>query len=240
MVAKVSDAWTVLEHGPIERITERLWRVEGAIPGMTLRRVMTVAKRQTGGLVIHSAIALRPAELAELEAWGKPEVLAVPGAYHRLDAPAYKRRYPGLRVYAPSASVAKVAEVVAVDGKYEDFPSDEVVALRSVPGTGGREGAMFVRSAEGLSVVLNDVVMNMDRKRDVLGFLFTSLLGSAPGPRVSRLSKLVLVTDKAALRAELERLAGLPDLAHLIVSHEKVARGRAAAAAALRRAATFL
>jgi hypothetical protein len=240
MVAKVSDAWTVLEHGPIERITERLWRVEGAIPGMTLRRVMTVAKRQTGGLVIHSAIALRPAELAELEAWGKPEVLAVPGAYHRLDAPAYKRRYPGLRVYAPSASVNKVAEVVPVDGKYEDFPSDEAVELRSVPGTGGREGAMFVRSAEGLSVVLNDVVMNMDRKRDVLGFLFTSLLGSAPGPRVSRLSKLVLVTDKVALRAELERLAGLPDLAHLIVSHEKVARGRAEAAAALRRAASFL
>jgi hypothetical protein len=240
MVAKVSDAWTVLEHGPIERITERLWRVEGAIPGMTLRRVMTVAKRQSGGLVIHSAIALRPAELAELEAWGKPEVLAVPGAYHRLDAPAYKRRYPGLRVYAPSASVTKVGEVVAVDGKYEDFPADEAVQLRSVPGTGGREGAMFVRSAEGLSVVLNDVVMNMDRKRDVLGFLFTSLLGSAPGPRVSRLSKLVLVTDKVALRAELERLAGLPDLAHLIVSHEKVARGRAEAAAALRRAATFL
>jgi hypothetical protein len=240
MVAKVSDAWTVLDHGPIERITERLWRVEGAIPGMTLRRVMTIAKRQSGGLVIHSAIALRPAELAELEAWGKPEVLAVPGAYHRLDAPAYKRRYPGLRVYAPSASVGKVAEVVAVDGKYEDFPSDDVIQLRSVPGTGGREGAMFVRSADGLCVVLNDVVMNMDRKRDVLGFLFTSLLGSAPGPRVSRLSKLVLVTDKVALRAELERLAALPDLAHLIVSHEKVARGRAEAAAVLRRAATFL
>jgi hypothetical protein len=239
MAAKVSDAWTVLDHGPLERITERLWRVEGAIPGMTLRRVMSVAQRQTGGLVIHSAIALRPAELAQLEALGTPEVLAVPGAYHRLDAPAYKRRYPGLRVYAPSASVGKVAEVVAVDGAYEDFPADELVQLKSVPGTGGREGAMFVRSAEGLSVVLNDVVMNMDRKRDLLGYLFTTLLGSAPGPRVSRLSKLVLVTDKVALRTELERLAALPDLAHLIVSHEKIARG-AEAATALKRAATFL
>jgi hypothetical protein len=99
---------------------------------------------------------------------------------------------------------------------------------------------MLVRSNEGLSVVLNDVVMNMDRKRDVLGFLFTTLLGSAPGPRVSRLSKLALVTDKRALRAELERLAALPDLAHLIVSHEKVALGRAEARAALERAATFL
>jgi hypothetical protein len=240
MAAKVSDAWNVLEHGPIERITERLWRVEGSIPGMTLRRVMTVAKRENGGLVIHSAIALRPAELAELEAWGKPEVLAVPGAYHRLDAPAYKKRFPGLRVHAPSATLGKVREVVRVDGTYEDFPADKAVELRSVPGTGGREGAMFVRCAAGLSVVLNDVVMNMDRKRDLLGFLFTTLLGSAPGPRVSRLSKLTLVTDRQALRAELERLAALPDLANLIVSHEKVASGRAEARAALERAATFL
>jgi hypothetical protein len=240
MAAKVSHAWGVLGHGPIERINERLWRVEGAIPGMTLRRVMSVAKRENGGLVIHSAIALRAAELAELEAWGKPEVLVVPGAYHRLDAPAYKQRYPELRVYAPSASIGKVREVVSVDGKYEDFPPDAVVRLESVPGTSGREGVMFVRGADGLSVVFNDVVMNMDRKRDVLGFLFTTVLGSAPGPRVSRLARLTLVTDRRALRAELERIAALPDLANLIVSHEKVCRGRAESRAALERAATYL
>jgi hypothetical protein len=239
-MAKVSDAWNVLEHGPIERISERLWRVEGAIPGMTLRRVMSVAKRESGGLVIHSAIALRPAQLAELEAWGTPEVLLVPGAYHRLDAPAYKKRFPQLAVYAPSASLGKVREVVPSAAKYEDFPSDRVVELRSVPGTSGREGVMFVRAEDGLSVVFNDVVMNMDRKRDLLGFLFTSLLGSAPGPRVSRLGKLTLVTDKRALRAELERIAALPDLANLIVSHEKVCRGRAESRAALQRAATYL
>ncbi len=239
MAAKVSDAWNVLEHGPIEQLTERLWRVEGSIPGMTLRRVMTVARRRNGGLVIHSAIALREAVLAELEALGRPEVLVVPGGFHRMDAPAYKRRYPALSVYSPSGSRTKVEEVVHVDGSYEDFQADGVVELRTVPGTGAREGAMLVRSEAGVSVVLNDVVMNMDPKRDILGFLFTTLLGSAPGPRVSRLSKLTLVKDKQALRAELERLAALPDLAHLIVSHEKVARG-ADAKLALERAATFL
>lgn len=240
MAAKVSDAWNVLDHGSFERVTERLWRIEGALPGMTLRRVMTLVKRDSGGLLIHSAMALRPHELAELEAWGPPEVLVVPGAYHRLDAPAYKKRYPALRVYAPSASVSKVREVVAVDGAYEDFPEDPVVQLRALPGTGGREGVMLVRSEAGLSVVLNDVVMNMDRKRDLLGFLFTTLLGSAPGPRVSRLSKLVFVTDRRALRQELERLAALPELAHLIVSHEKIEHGREAARAALERAASYL
>jgi len=88
-------------------------------------------------------------------------------------------------------------------------------------------------------VVLNDAVMNMDRKRDLLGFLFTTVLGSAPGPRISRLVRLLWVKDQAALRAHLERLADVPNLTRLIVAHEKVAFG-SDARSVLRKAATFL
>jgi hypothetical protein len=79
----------------------------------------------------------------------------------------------------------------------------------------------------------------MDRKRDLLGFLFTTAMGSAPGPRVSRLAKLLFVRDKGALRSDLERYARTPKLVRLIVAHEKVASGRDAASA-LHRAATYL
>jgi len=240
MAAALSDAWTVREHGRIEKLTDRLWRVEGMIPGMSLRRVMSVAKRSTGGLVIHSAISLDDAEMAELEAWGKPELLLIPSGYHRMDAPAYKRRYAELRVLTPSGCRSKVEEVIRVDGSYEQMPADDMVQAYAVPGTGEREGALLVRSSDGVTVILNDVVMNMDRKKDVLGFLFTTLLGSAPGPRVSRLSKLALVKDKHAVRGELLRLAALPDLARLVVSHEKVTSGRSEARAALERAASYL
>jgi hypothetical protein len=164
----------------------------------------------------------------------------IPSGYHRLDAPAYAKRYPDLRVFAPRGSRSKVEEVIGVDGSYEDVPKDDAVQAFTVPGTGEREGGLLVRSSDGVTVILNDVVMNMDRKKDVLGFLFTTLLGSAPGPRVSRLSKLALVTDRGALRAELLRLAALPDLARLVVSHEKVTSGRAEAREALERAATYL
>jgi hypothetical protein len=239
-MAEPKGAWNVLEHGPLERLTERLWRVEGALPGMSLKRVMTVAEREGGGLVIHSAIALRPAEQAALEALGRPEVLIVPSSMHRLDAPAYKQRYPALRVLTTKGSRRKVAEVVAVDGVYEDFPVDRAVQLRTLPGTKDREGVMLVRSQDGVSVVLNDVVMNMDTKSDLLGYLFTTVLGSAPGPRISRLSKLLLVQDRGLLRAELLRLAALPELARLIVSHEKVSSGQAEARATLERAASYL
>ena len=82
-------------------------------------------------------------------------------------------------------------------------------------------------------------MFNMDRKRDPLGFLFTTAFGSAPGPRVSRLAKLVFIKDKRALRADFERYAALPNLTRLFVAHEKVASG-ADARQALLRAATYL
>jgi len=240
MGSRASDDWKVLEHDTISKLTDRLWRVEGMVPGMSLRRVMTVVKRASGGLLIHSAIALNDSEMAELEAWGKPELLLIPSGYHRLDAPAYKKRYPDLQVFAPRGSRSKVEEVIRVDGTYEDVPKDDVVQAFTLPGTAEREGALLVRDGDGVTLILNDVVMNMDRRTDLLGFLFTTLLGSAPGPRVSRLSRLAIVKDRGALKAELLRLAALPDLARLVVSHDKLTSGRSEARAALEQAATYL
>lgn len=229
MAAKSSTTWNVLEHGPVEHLAENLWRVQGALPGMSLERVMTVARRPDQGLVVHNAIALEDRAMRELEGLGELDMLLVPSAMHRLDAPAYKARYPHLRVYTPRGSRAKVEQRVKVDGTYDDFPSDDVVRLETLEGTGGLEGAMIVRSKDGVTVVLNDVVFNMDKKRDLLGWLVTSIFGSAPGPRVSRLAKMLLVKDQAKLREELERYAKLPDLTRLIVAHEKMASGKDAA-----------
>src|SRR5207244_350242 len=106
-------------------------------------------------------------------------------------------------------------------------------------GVAESEGALIVQSSDGASVILNDCMFNMDRKRDPLGFLFTTAFGSAPGPRVSRLAKLVFIKDKRALRADFERYAALPNLTRLFVAHEKVASG-ADARQALLRAATYL
>jgi hypothetical protein len=238
-MAKAFETWTVLDHGPIQKLADNLWWVSGALPGMSLKRVMTVVRTRDGRLVIHNAIAMREPEMKELEAWGQPAYLLVPNGNHRLDALAYKRRYPSLEVFAPKGARQKVEEVIAVDGVYEDFPPLEDVRLATLPGVGETEGVMTVTSSDGVTVVLNDAVFNMDRKRDPLGFFFTTLLGSAPGPRVSRLAKLIFVKDKKALRLELERLSALPGLTRLIVAHEKVASGHEASAA-LRQASEYL
>lgn len=236
---KAFSEWKVLPHGEIQKLAENLWWVQGSLPGMSLKRVMTIVRLRDGRLVIHNAIALEDGAMKEMEAWGTPAFLIVPNGGHRLDAPAFKRRYPALRVFTPSGSRKKVAEVVAVDGTYEDFPQNETVRFETLGGMGEVEGAMIVRSSDGVTVVLNDAVFNMDRKKDPLGFLFTTVLGSAPGPRVSRLAKLVLVKDKNAFRSELERLSATPELTRLIVAHEKIANGPDASSA-LKRAAQFV
>jgi hypothetical protein len=236
---KAVGEWKVLAHEPIVKLSDNLLWARGSLPGMSLKRTMLVVRLSDGQLLIHNGIALDAGAMAEIERFGRPAYLIVPNGGHRLDAPAYKQRYPGLRVFTPKGSRKRVEAVIAVDGVYEDFPSNDVVRFETLHGVNDAEGVLIVQSGDGLSVVLNDCMFNMDKKRDLLGFIFTTLFGSAPGPRVSRLAKLIYVKDKRALRGDFERLADLPNLVRVIVAHEKVASGSDARASLLQ-AATYL
>src|ERR1041384_609511 len=115
-MAKAHSSWKVLKHGPLESLSDNLWRVKGALPGMSLERVMTVVRRGDGSLLLHSPIALDEARQAELEALGPIVALVAPTGGHRLDAPAYKARYPRALVFCPPQAKPRVEEVVKVDG----------------------------------------------------------------------------------------------------------------------------
>ncbi len=90
----------ILPHKPIQKLSENLWRVQGDLPHFGMQRVMTIAKRAAGDLVIHSAIKMDEASMREMEAFGEPTYLLIPHSRHRLDAPKFKRRYPKLIVLA--------------------------------------------------------------------------------------------------------------------------------------------
>jgi hypothetical protein len=47
---------------------------------------MALVKLEGDRLLIHDAIALRDADMAELEAWETPTYLLVPNSFHRQDA----------------------------------------------------------------------------------------------------------------------------------------------------------
>jgi hypothetical protein len=218
---KAHTEWTVLRHGPIERLSERLWRIEGTLPSMPLARVMTIARRRDGGLVIHNAVAVDDATRGEIEAWGSVAAIVVPNGYHRLDAPAFHTRYPDARILCPRGARAKVEQVVPVTGGYEDEPADPAVTLETLAGTGDTEGAMIVRDRDGASLVLNDIVFNMPHLTGIHGFVLRWITSSSGGPKVSRIARWLVAKDKSAVRAHLERLAATPDLRRIIVSHHE-------------------
>lgn len=212
--------WTVPPHGQIEQLETNLWRVEASLKSPPLERVMTIAKLSTGGLVLHSVIALDDARMKELESLGPVAYIVVPNGWHRLDASSYKARYPEARVLAPKASRKKVAKVVAVDGTLEDLV-DRDVKLGVVAGTRGLEAMMTVTSGDRVSLVFTDVIFNMPHRTGLQGFVLKHLMASSGGPKVSRIGRTFLIKDKQAFAAQLEQLAA-HDVTRIIVAHNEV------------------
>jgi hypothetical protein len=225
---KPRTLWQPGEHEPIQKLSENLWWVRGPIPGISIRRCMTLARLADGRVLIWSAMPLDEPSMQAVEAWGTPAFLIVPSALHRLDAAAYKARYPALRVLCPRGAQRAAGEVVPVEGLLEEFPSDAHVSFRPLAGIKDKEGAMLVRSQEGITVVLNDALFNMPVPRDFPARIIVKMLGSAPGPRISRVLKLLWLSDKAAFRQSLQQLSEISDLTRVIVAHDSPISGPAA------------
>ncbi len=226
---KAHATWKVLAHGPIEELTDSVWRVEGELPNMPLRRVMTVVRLPSGELLIHSAIAVDDATRARIEGWGPVRWVLVPSRFHRLDAPAFRARYPEAKVLCPAGSRKKVEEVVPVDGTYADFPGSPEVRLETIDGTGEQEGAVVVRDGGGATLIVNDAVFNQPHIPGIFGFLLR-VLDQSGGPRIEVLTRLLTIKDKRAFAAHLRRFADEPDLRRVVVSHLEPIVDRPAAA----------
>jgi hypothetical protein len=222
-MARAFDTWTVLKHGPLEKLSENLWRVEGSMPNPNIRRAMTIAKMKDGRLFIHNAVALEPALMAEIEAFGTPAVIVVPNGFHRQDAKIYKDRYPSAGVYAPKGAIAKVAAVVPVTGDYADAPQDDTVKLRYLDGCKNTEGVLEVNSSDGKTITFTDVICNVSKRTGVFGFL----LAPTGQPSVPRISRWLVVKDKQKFARQLDDLAS-PDLRRVIVTHGSMITDRPA------------
>lgn len=219
-MTKPNEHWSVLPHGPLTPVDDNMLTVEGTIkmPLMDLRRRMTVVRLRDTRLVVWSAIALDDPAMATIEAFGKPAFLIVPNDHHRLDAKAWKSRYPHMQVAAPEGARAKIADVVAVDTTSPDF-GDASVTFTTVPGTKGHEAALVVRSSKGTTLVLNDLVGNIRTASGIDGWLLRLAGFAGEDAQIPRVVKVALVKDAADLRAQLLQWAELPSLDRILVSH---------------------
>ena len=219
-MTRPNEHWNVLPHGKLTPMDDGMLTVEGRIkmPLMDLPRRMTVVRLHDSRLVVWSAIALDDAAMATFEAFGRPAFLVVPNDHHRLDAKAWKNRYPELKVIAPEGAREKIANVVAVDTTSPDF-GDPGVTFVTVPGTREHEAALVVRKERGTTLVLNDLVGNIHAASGIDGWLLRLAGFAGDDAQIPRVVKMALVKDAADLRAQLLEWAELPGLRRIIVSH---------------------
>jgi hypothetical protein len=212
--------WTVLPHGKLSRLDDNLLSVTGNLhmPVGDVQRRMTVVRLESGKLVIYSAIALDEAEMRALEDFGEPSFLIVPNDIHRMDAKIWKDRYPEMTVIAPAGVQKKVKEVVPVDRASFDF-ADARTQFVTVPGTEEHEAALVVKTWSGTTLVVNDLIWNLNDRPGFGGWLFRIMGFTGSAPRIPTVVELREIKDKHALRLQLEAWARIPDLNRIIVSH---------------------
>ena len=219
-MTKPFEQWQVLPHGKLTEIEPTILTVTGQIrmPLTDFERRMTVVRLHDSRLIIFSAVSLDENEMLAMEGFGRPAFLILPNDHHRLDARTWKERYPVMEVIAPEGSRAGVEAVVPVDGTHANFDDPDVDFI-TVPGTRGHEAALLVRTPQGTTLVLNDLVGNLRASSGFGGWLLRVAGFAGESPQIPSVVQLSLISDKAALRAQLLSWADLPELIRIIVSH---------------------
>jgi len=214
--------WTVLPHGKLTQVDERIVTVVGELkmPLLELPRRMTVVRSNSGNLIIFSAIALRDQDMAELEALGRPAFLVVPSERHRLDAPSYMARYPDITVVAPRAGAEKIGQVVRIDTSTPDF-GDPTIRYVEV----AADSALEVQGEDGLTIIVNDLIGDIHGESGVGGWLLRVIGFAGDDPHVPGPVKLTLGKRKNEVAQQFRRWMERGDLRRIIVSHGDTIEG---------------
>jgi hypothetical protein len=221
---RFNKEWTVLPHGEVQTVDDRVLTVQGDIPmplGNFPRR-MTAVGLSGNRSAIFSAMALNEDGMRKIEKLGKPSFLIVPNGHHRLDAHAWKERYPKLKVICPPAAKKSVSEAAPVDST-KDILSDGDVDFVVVEGTGEAEGALVVRRKRGTTLIANDVIANVRHPRGLGAKIMARLFGfGVKRPQVPRVVKRAMVEDKEKLAKQLREWSEIPQLRRIIPSHGEI------------------
>ncbi|MCX6111076.1 MAG: hypothetical protein NTZ90_15890 [Proteobacteria bacterium] len=206
-------------HSDLVEMQRNLWQVTGRLPRGNIPRNMVVYRLpQSGGLLIHSAVALDDQRIKKLEALGQPEILIVPNRMHRLDAAVYKERYPKIRVLCPAAAREHVAKIVAVDASCEDVLPTYGIQIHAPRGIRPGELCYELPVPDGGVLVVTDLLFNLDHQPGLDGFIFR-VIGSSGFFGITGIGRLLMLQDRLAFREWLLLMAQRTDLKAICVAH---------------------
>lgn len=164
-----------------------------------------VVRLPDGTLWVHSPIALEPQWRDQLEALGKVAHVVAPNTFHFGHHAEWVSAYPEARFYAlPDLPTPK-------GGRFDELLEEEALAAWSevidqtiLRGSRLYREAIFCHRSSG-TLILTDLVMNMERPRSPWDRLARTIIGFPMGLGTTRLSRLLMVKDKAAARSALEK-----------------------------------
>lgn len=207
----------------MRQLDEDLWISDAPLrfAGLEVGARMTVVRLPDGRLLLHSPIAASDALVREVEALGPVAFLVAPNRLHHLFVGDWQRAFPEAALYVAPGLDAKRPDL-ATDGVLGDAPEPgwqdalDQVLLRGFPFA--NEVVFFHRPSATL--IATDLAFNVGPGAAPATRLAFRLFGTY-GQLAPTLLERILVRDRPAFRASLERILAWP-FERVVVAHGEV------------------
>lgn len=210
----------VLPHGELIKLDNRLWYLTGSLPLGNIPRNMVVYKLKSGGILIHSAVALNEDTMSDIENIGKPEYLIVPNKFHRLDASLYRDMYHDIKVICPAGIRNDVEKKVPVDYIVEDIAQKLGITYYNPEGFRTGELIYELDIDSGKALVFCDLLFNLEHFGGISGWLLR-IIGSTGFFGTTKIGRLMM-KDKPAVKKLLLKLSETDNLKYILVAHGRL------------------
>jgi hypothetical protein len=196
-----AKGWSVLD-----RESAILWRQYSFGPALALATTMVFRGAGDGLIVMSPGNKIDESAMDELADFGKVVALVASNSFHWLGQPAWRKRFPEARSFAPAQGIKRLSKKCP-DAKFE--PLEALAPLLGdratvVDAPGFKVGNAFAtaRGSRGTYWYPSDLLSNIPKLPP--GFVIRTLMSmtnSAPGYRLFRPSVWLQVKDKPVLRA---------------------------------------
>lgn len=204
----------------LQQLAPDLWIADHQlkIMGAEFGARMSVVRLGSGGLFVHSPVALTPALQAAIHKQGPVEAVVAPNAMHHMYLPAFVEAFPSALVYVADGVAAKHPDL-PVTGLLGDEP-EPLWALEldqhRIAGQPRINEVAFLHKPSR-TLLLTDWLFNFNRSDTWWTRTFLRLAGAYHGPSQSRLLRLS-IADRDAARRSRDRLLAW-DFDRVIVAH---------------------
>lgn len=212
------------KYDPLRKLDAGIYCVDGEWQKSKFRRRMTVIALSSGDLVLHSPIAMGPADLAELGQLGRVRYIVAPNIFHDSEARFYAERFSESQVFFPEKQLKKTLKTFPhAQATETQWPAQADQELEAIPVRGAwMAETAFIHHASR-TLILTDLVFNMgDVFRGVERVLMNwNQVGGPFGFGPSRLCKNFFIRDKKAVGESLQRIFA-KDFDRVIMSHGEI------------------